>query len=440
MPVSDYANGNLVRFADDVFISARGADDAEKIIGAVREFLAERGLRVSEEKTKIVSVFQGFDFLSRHYVKRGGHVHVTPSDSAVARIKLSLQELIFTHNRSQKNLIDSINRKLSGWASYHRYTDARAAFKEIDKLVENCLWTAALAHHPKMNPPKVRAKYWYTDSRNRNAYSLPNNRSICVRQLSDVLQVACYDKIQLNKNLYVDIDYFKRRQERKNIISVTGRFQEIWKRQQGRCYYCGRPIFPDQLHDVVKIDPTGHTLPSNYAYVHELCKANELSVREVLGDISVYTHRELMDASQEIVTALGPEAREKLPGPLRENWPFMPLKKWFSKKNCASITLTFGEIETILGRKLSPSARKHSSRWYTRPDQNAMAEAWVTEGYKLFKLDLDKQKATFHRVEEGMSHFAIPKWLTAKKLPDEARAELDDFLAYLRKKYGLLTS
>lgn len=60
----------------------------------------------------------------------------------------------------------------------------------------------------------------------------------------------------------------------------------------------------------------------------------------------------------------------------------------------------------------------------------------MTEGYKLFKLNLEKQKVTFHRVEEGMSHFAIPKWLTEKKLPDEARAELDNFLEYLRKKYG----
>lgn len=144
--------------------------------------------------------------------------------------------------------------------------------------------------------------------------------------------------------------------------SVTGRFQDIWKRQQGRCYYCGRPILPDQLRDVQKIDPNGPALPSNYAYVHEVCKANKLSISEVMGDVSVYTHRELLDAPQEIVTALGPEAREKLPGPIRENWPFMPLKRWFARKDAASITLTFKEIEEILGRKLSPSARKHTSR------------------------------------------------------------------------------
>ena len=160
MPIRDYANGNLVRFADDIILSARTIADAEKMIGIVRVFLAERGLQASEEKTKVVSVYQGFDFISRHYVKENGHIHVTPSDAAVARIKAGLQELILTHDRSQKTLIDSINRKLSGWASYHRYSDARAAFQEIDELVEDCLWKAALARHPRMNPPKLRAKYW----------------------------------------------------------------------------------------------------------------------------------------------------------------------------------------------------------------------------------------------------------------------------------------
>ena len=331
----------------------------------------------------------------------------------------------------------SKHTKLSGWASYHRYSDARAAFQEIDKLVEDCLWKAALARHPRMNPPKLRAKYWYTDSKGKSVYSLPHNRSVRVRKISETLLVECYEKILLNKNPYIDIEYFQSRHERKNIVGATGKYQEVWKRQQGRCYYCGRPILPDQPREVVLIDPTGPALPSNFAYVHELCRPNELTVHEVLGDVSVYTHRELVDGAQEMTTALGPDAREKVPGPLRSNWPFMPLKKWFAKQNDASITFKFKEIETILGRDLSPSARKHSSRWYTRPDQNAMAEAWVTEGYKLLKLDFEREKAMFHRQEEGTAHVVIPKWVTARKLPDEAKYEIEHFLQYVKKKYGL---
>lgn len=433
----DYANGNLVRFADDIFFSDRTRNDAERIIDLTRHFLAERGLTLSEEKTKVVSVYEGFDFISRHYVKENGAIHVTPSAAAVDRVKAGLRELILTHNRSQKNLIDSINRKLSGWASYHRYSDARAAFKEIDEWVDNCLWAAALARHPKMNPPKIRAKYWYTDPHGRSIYCLPDNRSVCVRKLSDTLLVESYGKILLNKNPYVDMEYFQRRQDRKAINGATGSYQAVWKRQQGLCYYCGRPILPDQARDVVQISMNKPARPSNLAYVHDLCKADELSIHEVLGDVSVYTTRELLDASQEISSDSGLDARVKLAGPLRENWPYMPLKRWFARQQQASITLTFKEVESILKRQLPESAKKYTAKWYTRPDQNAMAEAWQTEGYKMHKLDLQNEKVTFHRNDDRVSHFSLPHWLTAKKIPDTACAELDNFLRYLGKKYGV---
>lgn len=115
----------------------------------------------------------------------------------------------------------------------------------------------------------------------------------------------------------------------------------------------------------------------------------------------------------------------------------MPLKKWFAKKNNASVTLTFKEIECILGRRLSPSARQYTSRWYTRPDRNAIAEAWVTEGYELFKLDLEREKVTFHRARDGTSHVKLPEWLTAGKIPDGARTEIEEHFKYIKKKYGI---
>lgn len=109
--------------------------------------------------------------------------------------------------------------------------------------------------------------------------------------------MACYEKVLLNKNPYMDVEYFQRRHERKNVIGATGKYQDVWKRQRGRCYYCGRPILLDQLRDVVQLDLALPDVPSNLAYVHEMCKANELSVAEVLGDVSVYTHRELLDGA-----------------------------------------------------------------------------------------------------------------------------------------------
>ena len=52
-------------------------------------------------------------------------------------------------------------------------------------------------------------------------------------------------------------------------------------------------------------------------------------------------------------------------------------------------------------------------------------------------LDLKREKVTFRRAEEGMSHAKLPTWLTVGRIPDEAAAEIEGFFAYIKKKYGL---
>jgi len=64
---TDYKNGSMVRFADDIVFTARSQADAIRIREIVREFLDERGLKFNEEKTYITSIYEGFTFLSYHY-------------------------------------------------------------------------------------------------------------------------------------------------------------------------------------------------------------------------------------------------------------------------------------------------------------------------------------------------------------------------------------
>lgn len=74
----DYANGNLLRFADDILVTVRTQEAAQIVRQCLTEFLAERGLAFSEEKTKVCSVTEGFTFLSRTYVKKDGLVYSYP--------------------------------------------------------------------------------------------------------------------------------------------------------------------------------------------------------------------------------------------------------------------------------------------------------------------------------------------------------------------------
>jgi group II intron reverse transcriptase/maturase len=56
-----------VRYADDMVYILKPEDDAEKILERISQFLAERGLKVSEKKTKLTATKDGFNFLGWHF-------------------------------------------------------------------------------------------------------------------------------------------------------------------------------------------------------------------------------------------------------------------------------------------------------------------------------------------------------------------------------------
>ena len=100
-------------------------------------------------------------------------------------------------------------------------------------------------------------------------------------------------------------------------------------------------------------------------------------------------------------------------------------------------TLSFQDIEKIDGRPLPASARKNRDWWYPRSNCNTIAEAWLTEGYNLQRLDIEKEKLLLSRAMEGYSKLEIPTVLTAGKISDNARFELETHMEYIIRKYAI---
>jgi RNA-directed DNA polymerase len=131
----------LVRFADDFVIMVNGTRaHAEALREEAAAVLAPMGLRLAEEKTRVVHIDEGFDFLSftiRRMRKRGTskqYVYTFPSRKAIQAIKdkISAKTYRSTRNLDPDVLIQSINRTLAGWANYHRHGVSKAAFSAID--------------------------------------------------------------------------------------------------------------------------------------------------------------------------------------------------------------------------------------------------------------------------------------------------------------------
>ena len=134
-------NWRLIRYADDFVVMVSGE---RRHAGELREetaaVLAPLGLRLAEEKTRVVHIDEGFDFLAftiRRMRKRGTqkhYVYTVPSRKAIQAIKDKVSSKTYrsTRHQSAEALIQGINRALAGWANYFRHGVSKAVFSKID--------------------------------------------------------------------------------------------------------------------------------------------------------------------------------------------------------------------------------------------------------------------------------------------------------------------
>jgi RNA-directed DNA polymerase len=135
------ANYKIIRYADDFVIMVSGdRRHAEELREEVAAVLAPLGLRLAPEKTAVVHINEGFDFLGFHIRrqrKRGTqkwYVYTKPSKKAIQSIKDKVSAKTYRSTRHQDldKLIRSLNMSLAGWAYYFRHGVSKATFGAVD--------------------------------------------------------------------------------------------------------------------------------------------------------------------------------------------------------------------------------------------------------------------------------------------------------------------
>jgi len=134
-------NWRLVRYADDFVLLVSGdSHHAEALREEVSAILTPLGLRLAPEKTRVVHIDEGFDFLGFHIRrmrKRGTnkhHVYTTPSRKSVQKVRDRVRDKTYrsTLNTDLDELIASLNQSLRGWANYFRHGVSKATFDTVD--------------------------------------------------------------------------------------------------------------------------------------------------------------------------------------------------------------------------------------------------------------------------------------------------------------------
>lgn len=160
---------HLVRYADDFIITGKTREVLEtQVLPLLKEFLKERGLSLSERKTKITNVREGFDFLSQTVRKFNRSIIIKPSKDSIKRLLQRVRKIIRSNlTQTQEGIIKLLNPLIRGWAYYHNKVCARKTFEKVDHEIFQVLWRWAKRRHPNKGLKWVKEKYFKTiDSQN----------------------------------------------------------------------------------------------------------------------------------------------------------------------------------------------------------------------------------------------------------------------------------
>ena len=124
-----------VRYADDVVLLCKSREEAEAALQLARDLLSKLKLSLSEEKTKVTSFKEGFDFLGFRFQKSSRGVGNKSLRNFYEKVREATKRK--QGNRPWPTLFDGLNPILRGWANYHRHGNNRGLFKTLDKWVRN---------------------------------------------------------------------------------------------------------------------------------------------------------------------------------------------------------------------------------------------------------------------------------------------------------------
>jgi RNA-directed DNA polymerase len=275
----------VVRYADDAVVFCESREDAEQARLTLAHWLKARGLTLSVEKTQIVHLREGFDFLGFHIrrypapqtSRAGCRLRITPSKHAVQEIRKKLRVLWRQSLGSEVGaVLNVLNPHIRGWANYFRIVAASGTFRKLDTW----MFQRALRYTKRTHPRKPwywrKARYWGRLNRTRkDTWVFGDKRSGAYllkfawfrrRPHALVKGTASPDDPALRQ-------YWEHR-ERYKAQLLPPSLHKLAAVQQGRCLVCGASLFNDEALHIHHRKPRrqgGGSGDSNLTLVHLYC-------------------------------------------------------------------------------------------------------------------------------------------------------------------------
>jgi len=236
-----------IRYADDFVVLCHSRQQALEVKARLAGWLAPRGLAFNEDKTRVVCLDEGFDFLGFNVRRYNGKPLIKPSKAAVRRIRKRLREQMRSLRGSNAHaVIRKLNPIVRGWAAYYRTQVSSDVFNQLDQHLWRLTWKWARYSH--QNKPKtwVLARYygkfnksrqdrWVFGDRNSGAYLHKFSWTRILRHRL-VRPGASPDDPALTS-------YWAWRRRKGVPLPINKATQELTDSQDGRCAICGGLLF-----------------------------------------------------------------------------------------------------------------------------------------------------------------------------------------------------
>jgi RNA-directed DNA polymerase len=250
----------------------------------VEAFFNERGLELSQEKTILTHIQDGFDFLGQNVRKYGNKLLIKPAEKSIRKLMEKVRMIVKTNPQAKaENLIRLLNPIIRGWVQYHRHVVSKAIFSAIDHNIFEILWQWSRRRHPHKNAQWIRQKYFCSIQGN-NWVFFGNATNYLGKQRKNLLYSASqipihrHIKIRAEANQYDPAweVYLEQRLGAKMNKTLSGKRKllYLWKKQNGLCPVCNQKITPQtgwHNHHLVERSKGGSDKAENRVLLHPNC-------------------------------------------------------------------------------------------------------------------------------------------------------------------------
>ena len=214
--------------------------------------MKKRGLALSEEKTLITHIDDGFEFLGCNIRKFNGKLLTRPSKDSIKSFLRKIRGIIRQNKTvTQQDLIMKLNPVIRGWVNFHRFNVSSDAFHYMDSEIFEALWRWAKRRHHNKGSKWVARRYYHRINDRSWTFAAKISRKdgtegyFSLERAADT-KIVRFPGIRDGANPY-DAEwqlYFEERETEKMRVTVRGNhaLRRLFNIQRGRCALCGEKL------------------------------------------------------------------------------------------------------------------------------------------------------------------------------------------------------